>query len=279
MADGLELMRDLEGKTAVVTGAASGIGLGLIRACAARGMKVVMSDVDEPRLAGVAATLADAGATVITSPADVRSRADVEAIRDTALSAFGAVHLVANNAGVGFAKPLLESESSDWDLVLDINLRGVVNGLDVFLPLLLDQQQGHVSATSSLSGLVADPGLSVYNASKFAVAGIMESIGLELAEQGSAVTASVLCPGPVATKLAETSAAATGTSWDDEVADYLARGMAPNEVGEMALSHIEQGRFWLLSHPDMTFELLDGRVQAMKDGGRLFIPDTAWTDT
>lgn len=271
-------MVDLDGKTAVVTGAASGIGLGLARAGAARGMNVVLSDVDAAQLADAADGLRRTGAAVATQPADVRSREELEAVRETALSSFGGVHLVANNAGVGFTKPLLETEPTDWDLVLDINVRGVVNGLDVFLPTLVDQGAGHVTATSSLSGLVADPGLGLYNASKFAVAGIMESLALELADRGSAVTASVLCPGPVATKLAETSAAATGTAWGQDVTDYLARGLPPDEVGELAIDQIVEGRFWLLSHPELTFGLLDERLQAMKDGGRLFVPESSWTD-
>lgn len=271
-------MIDLQGKTAIITGAASGIGLGLTRACISRDMSVVLSDVNETQLEATVTSLADAGANVIGVPCDVRSADAVEALRESALSAFGAVNLVCNNAGVGFSKPMLETKSADWDLVLDINVRGVVNGVDAFLPLLLEQGEGHISATSSLSGLVADPGLSLYNASKFAVAGIMEALGLELRDQGSPVSASVLCPGPVATALASTSAAATGSEWGDEVADYLARGMAPDEVGELAVTQIIEGRFWLLPHPDLTFDLIDGRIAAMKDGGQLFEPEAAWTE-
>jgi NAD(P)-dependent dehydrogenase (short-subunit alcohol dehydrogenase family) len=271
-------MVDLQHETAVITGAASGIGLGLARACISRDMSVVLSDVDEAKLEATVTSLANAGANVIGVPCDVRSADAVEALRDSALSAFGAVHLVCNNAGVGFSRPMLETDSADWDLVLDINVRGVVNGVDAFLPLFLDQGEGHISATSSLSGLVADPGLSLYNASKFAVAGIMEALGLELLEQGSPVSASVLCPGPVATALATTSATVTGSTWGQEVSDYLARGMAPDDVGELAIAQIAEGRFWLLPHPGLTFNLIDGRIAALKDGGQLFEPEVAWTD-
>ena len=136
--------------------------------------------------------------------------------------------------------------------------------------MLLDQGVGHVSATSSLSGLVGDPGLSLYNASKFAVAGMMEALGLELLEQGDDVSASVLCPGPVATQLATTSAATTGSEIGQDVADYLARGLAPDDVGEMAIRQIEEGRFWLITHPELTHELMTGRLTALREGGRLF---------
>jgi len=271
-------MVELQGKTAVVTGAASGIGLGLARACIARDMAVVLSDVNENLLAETVASLSAGGARVRGVACDVRSAESVVALRDDALDAFGSVELVCNNAGVGFSKPMIETTASDWDLVLDINLRGVVNGIDTFLPLFREQGSGHLSATASLSGLVADPGLSLYNATKFAIVGIMESLGLELLEQDNDVSASVLCPGPVATALATTSAEATGTDVDDDVAAYLARGLSPDEVGELAISQITEGRFWLLPHPDLTFELVDGRVAAMKDGGQLYTPDDAWLD-
>lgn len=271
-------MSELTGKTAVVTGAASGIGLGLTRACLARGMSVMLSDVDSTALVATVAELADQGGRVSGVAADVRSAGEVASVRDTALTEFGSVHLVCNNAGVGFTKPMLETQSADWDLVIDINVRGVVNGIDAFLPLMLDQGSGHISATSSLSGLVGDPGLSLYNASKFAVAGLMEALGLELLEQDNDVSASVLCPGPVATQLAVTSAATTGSHIGQDAADYLARGMAPDEVGEMAIAQIEEGRFWLITHPDLTNELIDGRTAAMRDGGQLFQPEAAWTD-
>jgi len=269
---------NLHGKTAVITGAASGIGLGLARACIARDMSVVLSDVNESLLAETVSALVADGAKATGVPCDVRSRSDVEALRDAALDAYGSVQLICNNAGVGFTKPMIETQPKDWDLVLDINVRGVVNGVDVFLPIFLEQNDGHVSATSSLSGLVADPGLSLYNASKFAVAGMIESLGLELLERDTGVAASVLCPGPVATALATTSAATTGSQIEADVADYLDRGMNPDDVGEMAIAQIIEGRFWLLPHEELAFELIDGRMAAMKDGGQLFEPETAWTD-
>jgi NADP-dependent 3-hydroxy acid dehydrogenase YdfG len=271
-------MVNLTGGAAVITGGASGIGLGLARAALRRGMPVVLSDVNEDQLHAVAAALRNEGGDVTVAACDVRSADEVAELRDAALSAHGAVALVCNNAGVGFTKPMIDTRPADWDLVLDINVRGVVNGVDAFLPVLLEQGSGHISATSSLSGLVADPGLSLYNASKFAVAGIMEALGLELLEQDNDVSASVLCPGPVATQLATSSAATTGSSVDTDVADYLARGLAPDDVGEMAMTQIEEGRFWLITHPELTHDLINGRVAALQSGGLLHQPDTAWTE-
>jgi len=271
-------MIELTNTTAVITGGASGIGLGLARAALNRQMKVVLSDVSEERLSTVAGELRNDGGDVLDVVCDVRSPDAVAGLRDDAVAAYGSVNLLCNNAGVGFTKPMIDTRSADWDLVLDLNVRGVVNGIDAFLPLMLEQGTGHISATSSLSGLVADPGLSLYNASKFAVAGIMESLGLELLEQDHNVSASVLCPGPVATQLAASSAAATGIEWHDEVADYLARGLNPDAVGQMALDQIHEGRFWLITHPELTHQLIDGRIAAMREGGQLFQPDASWTN-
>lgn len=271
-------MVDLHTGAAVITGGASGIGLGLARAALARQMNVVLSDTNEEQLATTAAALRADGGTVTDVVCDVRSADAVASLREAVLSAYGSVDLVCNNAGVGFAKPITDTRAADWDLVLDINVRGVVNGIDAFLPVMLEQGHGHLSATSSLSGLVADPGLSVYVASKFAVAGIMESLGLELLEQDHNVSASVLCPGPVATQLIASSTVITGSEFGDDVSDYLARGQAPDDVGEMAIAQIEEGRFWLITHPELTAGLIDGRIAAMRDGGQLFQPDDVWTE-
>lgn len=271
-------MAEFTDGTAVITGGASGIGLGLARACLKRGLSVVLSDVDEEQLASTATELRAGGGNVLDVVCDVRSAESVGELRDAAVSFAETIALVSNNAGVGFAKPVAETPLAEWELVLDINIRGVVNGLHAFMPVLLEQGTGHITATSSLSGWVADPDLSAYVASKFAVAGMMESLGLELVEQDTEVSASVLCPGPVATSLAETSAASIGSHIGEDAAAYLARGLSPDDVGEMAISQIEEGRFWLITHPELLHELVDRRVEAMKDGGLLYQPDVAWTD-
>jgi NAD(P)-dependent dehydrogenase (short-subunit alcohol dehydrogenase family) len=267
---------DLTGGTAVITGSAGGIGLGLARACLTRDMQVVLSDLDEERLAATVMTLTAEGAAVVGRAADVRNPADVSALRDLAMHEFGQIDLVCNNAGIGFTQGFTETEPKDWDLVLDINVKGVANGIHAFLPTFLEQGHGHISATASLSGIVADPGLGVYNASKFAVVGMMEALALEFLNTG--LSASVLCPGPVATDLIVTSEKQTGVSANQDVHEYLNRGMHPEEVGEIAIAGISEGLYWLLSHPELSHRLAAGRTQAMIDGGTLFVDELDWTD-
>ena len=267
---------DLTDGTAVITGSAGGIGLGLAKACLARGMRVVLSDLDDDRLADTVESLRADGAPVAGLAADVRKPADLEALRDLALREFGGVDLLCNNAGLGFTKPLVDCEPGDWQVVLDVNVRGVANGIHAFLPLMLELDRGHISATASLSGLLGDPELGVYNASKFAVVGLMEGLAHDVASTG--LSASVLCPGPVATDLILTSAAQTGVGANADVHDYLNRGMRPDDVGEVAIAGIEAGRFWLLSHQELTERLLAGRMDAMLTDGRLYVDPLDWTD-
>ncbi len=267
---------DFDNGTAVITGSAGGIGLGLVRACLSRGMSVVLSDLDDARVSQTVDALASDGASVVGRAADVREPADLAALRDLALTEFGRVDLLCNNAGIGFTKPLIECEAADWQIVLDINVRGVANGIHAFLPLMLEQDRGHVSATASLSGIIGDPELGIYNASKFAVVGLMEGLAHDVT--GTGVSASVLCPGPVATDLIHTSAARTGVGANEGVHDYLNRGMHPDEVGEIAIQGIADGKHWLFPHRELTARLMAGRTEAMLDGGRLYVDPVEWTD-
>ena len=169
-----------EGRVAVVTGAGGGIGLGIARAAAARGMAVVVSDISPERLAVAVGDLRTGGIDASGLVADVRVVKELEALREYVLEQHGRVDLVCNNAGVGLVRPLLDCSSADWRLLLDVNLTGVVNGVQVFLPVLANQGSGHISATASLSGLVGDPDLAVYTTTKFAVVGLMESLQQEM---------------------------------------------------------------------------------------------------
>jgi len=277
---------ELHDQVAVVTGAAGGIGLGIARACLARGMRVVISDVDAARLGEAAGALRTAGGTVRGHACDVRSRDEVEGLRDAALGAFGRVDLVCNNAGIGLTRPVLDTTDGDWELLFDVNVRGVVNGIRTFLPLMVQQGSGHLNATSSLSGLVGDPGLVTYNGTKFAVAGMMEGLAIELHREHPGVTCSVLCPGPVATDLIASSdkhLADAGsmdllsTDSGQEVAEYLAAGLDPDDVGRIAVDGIAAGNFWLLTHPEYTFDIMEPRFEAMK-AGRLHVPADDWTE-
>jgi len=171
---------DLADKTAVITGAAGGIGLGIARACLGRRMRIVVSDLDAARLAETAAALRDDGGSVLDVAADVRSPADVEALRVAALEEFGRVDLVCNNAGVGLARPVLDCADADWDLLLDVNVRGVVNGIRTFLPVLIEQGEGHINSTSSMAGLISSRMMGAYNVSKHGVVALMAALEREL---------------------------------------------------------------------------------------------------
>src|ERR1700691_4411556 len=184
------------GRTAVVTGAASGIGFGLSQRFAAEGMRVVLADVEEPALAKAASALTEAVASVLPVVTDVSSAAAVDALRDAALSAFGAVHVVCNNAGVGGPHgPLWECPPGEWDWVLGVNLEGVMNGVRTFMPVLLEQDAGHLLNTSSIFGVFAGI-LGPYGVSKHAVTALTETLHSNLQSLGvTHVGVSVLCPG------------------------------------------------------------------------------------
>jgi len=241
-----------------------------------------MSDLDGARLQESVDALSDSGAAVMAHPADVRDSSQVDALRDAAVAAHGRVDLVCNNAGIGLVRRFARNADSDWSLLIDVNVMGVINGLRAFVPLLTEQGHGHLNATASLSGLVGDPEMTVYNATKFAVVGMMEALALELMRDHPGVTASVLCPGPVATDLVASSdknLAGAGaepietSEFARAVAATLDQGLDPDEVARLAIDQISAGRFWLLPHPDLTFEIMEPRFEAMKRGELYVSPD------
>lgn len=264
---------DLTNKAAVITGAAGGIGLGLVRACLAEGMSVTMSDVDGARLAEAADALLATGASVVAHPCDVRELRQVEELRDAAARQFGSIDLICNNAGVAVARSVAECGDNEWSLHLDVNVQGVANGVRAFLPLMIEQGSGHICSTASLAGLKGNLDLVIYSGTKFAVVGIMESLAVEMRRNHPGISCSVLCPGAVATDLIATSSKRlvdAGAEPSDssrraaDVAAFLASGLHPDEVGRIAVEGIQAGHFWLLSHPELTFEVLDRRYLAMQ---------------
>ena len=192
-------MHDFVGKVAVVTGAAGGIGLGMARAFADAGMRLVLADIDHNRLRVAVDALRSAGATAVGVPTDVADRASVDALAAAVMDRYGAVHLLCNNAGGPLPRSVMEVKAEDWERVLSVNLFGVVNGIQVFLPIMEAGGEGHINATSSLSGLLAFPPVVTYNVAKFGVIAVMETLARELREARSPVEVSVLCPAAVAT--------------------------------------------------------------------------------
>lgn len=269
-------MDDLVGRTAVVTGAASGIGRALAERFAAEGMRLVLADVEERALGAAADALAANGVEVLPVVTDVADAASVEALADAAYSRFGAVHVLCNNAGVGAGGPIADLSLADWQWVLGVNLWGVVHGLHAFLPrMLAGGEPGHVVNTASLAGHVAGPFMGPYSASKFAVVAISESLYHEMTMSGGAIGVSVLCPGWVNTNIHSSERnrpPSLGGGRDrvddartDTLKQVLASGMPPAEVASLVLQAIRDGQFYVLTHPDMT-PAVEKRMKAIVEG-------------
>ena len=249
-------MEALAGRAAFVTGGARGIGLALVRALASAGMKVAIADVDEAAVAAAVEDLAPSNADVIGVILDVRDREAWARAADEAEAAFGPVHLLCNNAGVASVNPIDALTWGDWDWTLGVNLGGVVNGVQTFLPRMLAHGEGaHIVNTASMAGVVGQPGMPHYHASKYAVVGLSESMAADLS--GRPVGVSVLCPGFVDTDIFEADARPpvgveiAGRS-DADRAEFRAQAMpvalAPAEVAELVLDAVRSDRFWIFTH-------------------------------
>lgn len=274
-------MESLTGKVAVVTGAASGIGRALAGRFASEGMKVVLADVEEGALVTAERELADGGADVVGVRCDVSSRASVDALAEAAVSRFGGVHVVCNNAGVsGGMGPVWETTAKDWEWVMGVNLMGVVHGIQAFVPLMLSQGgEGHVVNTSSVLGLSSGGG-SIYSVTKHAVTRLSEGLFHDLRGVGSGIGVSVLCPGLIATHIVSSDRNRPDElrdEADEALADdlvqrrdlmqgyFLAEGMPPAEVAGMVVDAITADRFYVLTHPDMIKPHVEERLRAVLD--------------
>lgn len=272
-------MEELDGKVAVVTGAASGIGAALAGRFASEGMRVVLADVEVGPLQDAADKLAADGAEVLAVPTDVSRGDDVDRLANAAVEAFGPVHVLCNNAGVGAGGLLSDLTTEDWEWVLGVNLWGVIHGIRAFLPgMLAHGEVGHIVNTASLAGLVSAPMMGPYGASKFAVVGISEALYHELQLTGSRIGASVLCPGWVNTQIhasernrpagsgsTDAGLGAAGDPRAEMLRSILASGMAPDAVADLVLGAIRDGRFYVLTHPEMT-PAVESRMRGILNG-------------
>lgn len=205
-------MRDLEGRTAVVTGAASGIGLALVEAFAARGMGVVMSDVNAGALEVEAGRLAGGGARVHALVADVRDQGAVDALGRAAVDVFGALHVAVNNAGIVNGGNSWELSLDDWRRVLDVNLWGVIHGIRSFVPLILaSNEEGHVVNTASMAAVLPRARLGPYTVAKHGVLGLSDVLRAELEAIGAPVGVSVVMPGLISTGMNPAGTVAAST--------------------------------------------------------------------
>ncbi len=270
-------MQTLTGKTAVITGAASGIGLSLARRFGTEGMKLVMADIEPDALATAADAMRASGIEVVTQVTDVSKGDQVDELGRVALDAFGAVHLVCNNAGVGGGGLINTLTTADWEWVLGVNLWGVIHGMRVFLPMLLEQGEGHIVNTASVAGLFVAPFMGPYNASKFAVVAISETAYNELAMTGSEVGVSVLCPSWVKTRIHESARnrpddlrndddddGATESLVADAIEGFIAGGLSPDAVADQVADAVAAKRFYIFTHPDSK-QMVRQRMDAILD--------------
>lgn len=250
-------MKDLEGRVAAITGAASGLGKAMALAFASEGMHVALADVDLENLSSVRDAVASRGVKSFTMRVDVSKAAQVEAFAEAVAAQLGAVHLVCNNAGVALTGAAWENSELDWDWILGVNLRGVVNGVRAFTPRLLAQNAGHLVNTASVAGLISPPGMAAYCATKHAVVALSEALHHDLRERGSAVGVSVLCPAYVPTRIAESErnrpkelGASTKTAKDTMLKKAVAAGkLSADDVALAVVEAVKAERFYILTHP------------------------------
>lgn len=247
-------MRELAGRVAVVTGGGSGIGAGIARALAGRGMKLVIADIEEEAARAVASELEDAGTSALAVRVDVSRPDDLERLADATWERFGGAHVLCNNAGVAQGGVLHEFSPEDWRWLWSVNVEGVVNGCRSFVPRLLEQgEPAHVLNTASVGGFLSGPVLGMYSTTKFAVVAYSEALQLELADRGIGV--SVLCPGWTDTRLGRASRnrpRELGAAPDalDVITPGMSAGLHPDEVGRHALRGIEEDALYVFTHPE-----------------------------
>jgi NAD(P)-dependent dehydrogenase (short-subunit alcohol dehydrogenase family) len=275
-------MKELRDRVAVVTGGASGIGLGMARALADAGAKLVLADIEEEPLSAATKALREAGAEAVGVRCDVSDASSVDALRDETLSSYGAVHVLCNNAGVGGGNPapIWDQPTEEWDWVMGVNLDGVIHGIQRFVPVMVEQGvPGHVVNTASIAGLVN--GAGIYGVTKHAVVALSEAMYRDAQARGLPIGVSVLCPGWVNTRIHEAernrpeAPRETQAPLDpivqqmrDFVVQQIQQGMDPKDVGRQVVAAIRENRFYILTHPGhqrvsttvvQPFELRPGR--------------------
>jgi NAD(P)-dependent dehydrogenase (short-subunit alcohol dehydrogenase family) len=269
-------MRQFSGKTAFVTGGASGIGLALGRAFAERGMNVMLADVETDVLGPAVEGLRNCGLKVAGVGCDVADPGSVEAAAVATYAAFGNVHVVCNNAGVAAGGGIDDISLDNWRWVIDVNLMGVLHGIRSFLPhIRAHGEGGHIVNTASMAGMNGGLGFSPYAASKFAVVAMSEGLALQLKPHGVGV--SVLCPSYVRTRIGESGRnrsprygealrldpASPAGRMVAEIGKRLEAGLDPSDVAARVVSAIQDDELYVFTHPNMREEV-DGRFAAIQ---------------
>ena len=258
-------MKTFNDKVAVITGAASGIGRALAAHAAKLGMRVVLADISAKDLAETETALRAGGAQVLAVRTDVSQRADVEALARQTLAAFGAVHLLFNNAGVIAGSTLWDSTAQDWEWVMNVNVWGVIHALSVFVPIMLAQDvESHIVNTASVTALLSNNPVAPYSMSKHAVLGLSETLRYSLAQRTDKLKASVLCAGAVKTRIMDSArnrpaalqkdAAPVHQAWQSTLPRFhpaRERQLLPEQVAEIVFAGIAAEQFYIVTHPEI----------------------------
>jgi NAD(P)-dependent dehydrogenase (short-subunit alcohol dehydrogenase family) len=255
-------MKEFRGRTAVITGAASGIGLELARRAAAEGMNLVLADIEAGRLEAAIAGLGIEPARVLAQRTDVSREQDVKALADAAFARFGGVHLLCNNAGVGLTRVSWELSTADWNWVLGVDLWSVIHGIQHFVPRMLQQAEGgHLVNTSSVAGLLSTPGMAAYNVAKHGVVTLSETLYGELLAAKARVGVSVLCPAWVPTAIHEsarnrqerfgqpTPAEGLSAGYEQRMANAVKSGrLTATDMANEVFTAVMEDRFYVIPH-------------------------------
>jgi NAD(P)-dependent dehydrogenase (short-subunit alcohol dehydrogenase family) len=267
----------LDGKVAVITGGASGIGLAMARRFGAAGMQLMLADIDEVALGDAAASLRGHGRDVSTFVCDVSDAAAVDALAADTIEAYGSVHVVCNNAGVGTGGAMVDVPLAEWEWVLGVNLWGVIHGVRSFLPLLRQAGEGHIVNTASVAGLFSAPFMGPYNVSKFGVVTLSETLFHELRLSGDPIGVSVLCPAWVRTRIHESARNRPDTAGGpvtlgegldgvgEIMRNFIESGMDPDAVADAVLAAVVENRFYILTH-DHSAAAVNARTAAIAAG-------------
>lgn len=270
-------MSQFKGKTAIITGGAEGIGFNIAKALAKQGMNLVIGDIDSEQLITAQDKLTADNANVVIQTMDVTQPAHWQQVADIAIEHFGSVHMLVNNAGVGAEpNPIEKTNHTDWRWVMDVNLHGVVYGMEAIVPLIKQAEGGWVVNVASMAGMMGTPFAGPYTASKVAVVGMSESWLLELAPAN--IHVSVLCPGFVRTRIAESGRNRQSHYNDDSSHQDVARqtkvsnhmnevvkaGIDPELVGERVVEALTQNEFYIFTHPSYR-ELVQMRSRNIDD--------------
>jgi NAD(P)-dependent dehydrogenase (short-subunit alcohol dehydrogenase family) len=261
-------MKEFKGKVAVITGAASGIGRGIAEHCVQKEMKVVLADIEEAPLKETEQALQAKGTSVLAVRTDVSKASDIETLARKTLDTFGDVHLLFNNAGVQTRRTIWESTMADWEWVINVNLWGVIHGVRIFVPIMLQQQtECHIVNTASAVGLISGSGTGTYRVTKHGVVSLSETLCLELQQRNALIGVSVLCPSFVRSRLNEADRNRPAELWNpsgenpptpEEQAlerffqEMNQSGITPEQCAELVFKAIQNNTFYILTHPELS---------------------------